>query len=150
MIPTDLTEAAALCEAATPGPWIAVPNLGMIETATAKIIWPRNAIAPDDANHPLAVAMRIGACGSHAELNAENNLRFIAAARTLVPALLAEVQRLTGENAELKSMRASVSSALGDWDWDGLLKDAKRGEFDSAADAFRTIARLNKLFEVRR
>lgn len=52
------------------------------------------------------------------------------------------------ELRELRAMRAAVSAALGDWDWDGLLSDARRRDFTSSTDAIATIARLNKLFGV--
>ena len=43
---------------------------------------------------------------------------------------------------------AAAKSALSDWDWDGLVRDAKRGDFDSAEDAFKTVARLAALLGV--
>lgn len=50
-------------------------------------------------------------------------------------------------NPLVQSIKAA-KSALSDWDWDGLVRDAKCGDFDSAEDAFKTVARLAALLGV--
>jgi hypothetical protein len=105
----ELQAAKALVDAATPGPWSALPDEGMIESCVAKIIWPRNAMNPQ-MGYRYAEAARIGACGTHAELHAADNLRFIAASRTLVPRLLAEIDRLRARQQELLATIVRVTN----------------------------------------
>lgn len=92
----DLDAAEKLAGEATPGPWTTLPEYGMIENCSNKIFWPANAMRADD-EYRHAIAARIGACGTHAELHAEDNLRFIAASRTLVPQLIAAVREARAE-----------------------------------------------------
>lgn len=74
MTPSRLSELKELAAAATPGPWEPILNEGGEE------YW---------LPHPFWTTTACGPCG-------EANARFIAAARTAVPELVAEVERLTG------------------------------------------------------
>ena len=77
--PLDLDAIQARADAATPGPWFAHED------------WPGRVFAESEFNAHVARVT-----GS----NPEPNERFIAAARTDVPALLAEVRRLRAERDE--------------------------------------------------
>lgn len=87
---SELDELRRLCEAATAGPWAVEP--GALTAGPGEyVIWPQNSIDPDAAE---TVSAEWGACGIHTEDSTEANLAFIAAARSAVPRLLAEVERL--------------------------------------------------------
>lgn len=81
--PLDLDAIRALAEAATPGPWRVGDGGDYFEWEVV--------IAP----HLPTLELSESADGAE-------DAAFIAAARTAVPALLAEVDRLRGENAQLK------------------------------------------------
>lgn len=77
MTDEELAEARALCEAATPGPW----RIGTCQSG--KVCWCRIVLGPDAES----CIVSDGSAGV-------SDARFIAAARSLVPRLLAEVDRL--------------------------------------------------------
>jgi len=79
MTPSRLSELKELAEKATVGPWEPILNEGGEE------YW---------LPHPFWTTTACGPCG-------EPNARFIAAARTAVPELVAEVERLTAHVDEL-------------------------------------------------
>lgn len=54
------------------------------------------------------------------------------------------VFRLAQDLVAASERLATVDSALDNWDWEGLARDARRGDFDSAADALATIARVDR------
>lgn len=79
--------------AATPEPWAWTE--GGIQAANDEwVMWAAN--VPGD---PQTASEALGACGNHTENHAEDNLAFLAHARTDVPALLAEVNRLRSVEA---------------------------------------------------
>lgn len=83
--PDQLAEWEALCEGATPGPWNAdnVCDDGSVHSPTGVVFRPtRSASDPNDAR-------------------SVEDAEFAAAARTAVPVLLAEVERLQGLNERL-------------------------------------------------
>ena len=61
--------------AATPGPWTWDDD-GITADGDERIMWPAN--IPGD---PQTAKETLGACGDHAEGNAEDNLAFLAHAR---------------------------------------------------------------------
>ena len=83
----EITDALALCEAATPGPWAyetPLPPAGATE-----VHWPVS-LADDDVM-PVCDYIRL------------EDARFIAAARTGWPKALEEVQRLRAQVADLEA-----------------------------------------------
>lgn len=99
--PTEaqLAEWAELCREATPGPWTSVED--------------------EEHTGPLrAVHQRYGAGEEDYEPIAHNlyveDARFVAAARTAMPALLAEVERLRGEAEEWRALAVDSSGRHGE------------------------------------
>ncbi len=83
MTPDELARLRALCEAATPGPWEVAGNL------QTKVF--DEVVAPHRTGNPEW-------CEGVADCDTgEEDAEFIATARTAVPALIAEVERLTAE-----------------------------------------------------
>ena len=81
--PFEVAAARAVCEAATPGPWIAVQ-------LPARGVGPWRVDAPD-------IDCIIGDVGEVGTDPCDaGNAQFIAAARSLLPAAIAEVERLRG------------------------------------------------------
>ncbi len=81
MTPEELARLKALCEAASPAPW----HIGHIDEE-----WLYPLMDVDDAD------------GANVGENIySSNAPFIAAARTAMPLLIAEVERLSSENADL-------------------------------------------------
>lgn len=89
----DLDEAKRLCTAATPGPW--KPD---IDSSLDHIL------GPSGERYGGDVVMSAAPCGyENSNLCAsDEDVVFICAARTLVPELIAEVERLRAENARLQ------------------------------------------------
>lgn len=81
-----LQEIAALCEAATPGPWSAGPHCETVDGPS----WPVCTIAYDDERRPVLDELDPG---QHVHQDA----RLIAASRTAIPELLAEIARLQSD-----------------------------------------------------
>ncbi len=87
MTPEELNEIKARCEAATSGPWEVIDApIGMI--GAMAIAWTGNAIYVGTTWKPGGGIL--------------SNADFIAHACTDIPALLAEVEQLTAENARLR------------------------------------------------
>lgn len=94
----ELAAARALCEAASPGPWIASKHHLAVETAQlandgtvyGNLMW---VVEPGDADDEH---------GRVAEF--DRSAAFIAASRTLVPDLIAEVDRLRSERDEARAL----------------------------------------------
>jgi hypothetical protein len=95
----ELAEARRLCDAATPGPW--------------------NKCYAPDTNTPAAVSdrdfeyiARTDIFSIHSDDSCIANAAFIAAARSLIPALLAHVERLTKERDALAARRDELLTAM--------------------------------------
>jgi len=88
MTPADLAKLKALCDAASPSPWIIIPR----EKAQSQ--W----IVGDAEGGSIADCEPVGPWISRQEADA--NAAFIAAARTAVPQLFAEVERLAKTAAD--------------------------------------------------
>jgi hypothetical protein len=88
----DTERDRAICEAATPGPWIElgrnVPESGIVATA--------------DYISKIAYIERADETEDPAQFNARADAAFIAHARTALPAYIEEVERLRAELAESK------------------------------------------------
>ena len=82
----------ALADAATPGPWRGDTDRGELKYA----------VLGGDRELVIKVDHKNAESGFVGD-NGENDGAFVLAARTAVPALLAEVERLRAENAELHS-----------------------------------------------
>jgi hypothetical protein len=82
-------EWSALAQAATPGEWAA--NTVRDTRLDIDVVWVENSMAS------------IVWCGAANRLDVHANAAFIAAARAAVPALLADVDALTAENANAKA-----------------------------------------------
>lgn len=101
-----LAEIKARCDAATPGPWSdgeGVPYSALEELRVCG--WDRRPVP--SGNDYYACGPRV-ACS----LSAVNDSRFISNARSDVPALLAEVERLSGLNEEVQATRKSLSGVV--------------------------------------
>ena len=96
----------ARCEAATPGPW-AVAGKGVGAADDDRRPW---IIAPDGEADPWWVAM-FETEVPNSDFGLEN-AEFAAHARTDVPALVAEVERLGAENGELRTLLAGQSNLV--------------------------------------
>jgi len=83
----DLDKLQALCDAATNSPW-ATSNDGSSEN------WAVCYVGRDTGDVPWSVNT-IGVRGSELHGDAEHDAAFIAAARTALPELIAEVRRLS-------------------------------------------------------
>jgi hypothetical protein len=90
MTPAELAEIRARAEAATPGPWVRYSR-DFRDARSHSVVGP---------GHAVRAFTGYGPRGGTAQTDAE----FIAHARTDVPALLAEVERLTAENDRLRVM----------------------------------------------
>ena len=96
MTDAELKAIRERCEAATPGPWIIDPAEGV------RFAW---VVRDEDDIDDLGLADGICILPDEARGgtdNASNNGIFLAHARTDIPALLAEVERLKAENARLE------------------------------------------------
>src|SRR5687768_15286619 len=86
-----LAELERLCEAATPGPWYAPEQLG-------GHVWGDRALGQQ--SNEILYHHKVADCTYHADGGFEQrgqNAAFIAAARTALPELIAEVRRLWAE-----------------------------------------------------
>ena len=86
----ELAEIEARANAATPGPWCASTGR-TYDTTTGKVAHVEHYVSRGDDD----VGIASDVCDSRTGEQSEPNARFIAAARTDVPALVAEVRRLT-------------------------------------------------------
>lgn len=93
----DIDQAERLANAATPGPWTVAPNGGGIYGPC-----------------PIVVAVTVGDDPEPVVFATNDDLDFIAAARTLVPALIAEVRRLTKERDAYDVKAQRLGEMLGD------------------------------------
>jgi hypothetical protein len=60
--------------------------------------------------------------------------------------LEAAAHHSSAEDIDIRRMADELimlRSALDDWDWAGLARDAARGDFESVADALATVARVD-------
>lgn len=105
MTDDELNRLQALCDAATPGPWW-VSDDGLNDVWNGEEEFAENLIAPGCVRHGEAPSERIRA-----------DQDFIAAARTALPELIAEVRRLRaeGEASTISAWRAyhSLATATG-------------------------------------
>jgi hypothetical protein len=111
-----IAELRALADAATKGPW--VWSDGILQQALVMhdiIIWPTSAInGGHDGDEPTP-GEQLGAVGDHAEEHAADNMAFIAAARTALPELLAEFERLQRELDGARAYRQRVFDRIQTW-----------------------------------
>jgi hypothetical protein len=87
----DLDKLKALCEAATEGPWDTMGGGKSI-----------GIVADYEPESPLGSALMIGSCWHNEAIKQDGyaNAAFIKAARTALPELIAEVERLREELAK--------------------------------------------------
>lgn len=97
--PLDLSAIKARAEAATPGPWSDLCYIVYAQTKPGSTF-----------DIPLADASLDECPFSHDQCEA--NAQFIAHARTDIPALIAEVERLNGEVARLRLDNERLCKAL--------------------------------------
>lgn len=103
----------ARCEAATPGPWEAVNKSVRLAGVVCEFSWGKE--APD--GHNGGICNCLGASygakkNDPVNEQARGNAAFIAASRTDVPDLLAEVERLQAENEQLRNENVLCKNAL--------------------------------------
>jgi hypothetical protein len=120
--PLDLDALAALCAAATPGPWYdhnpddeACMNAYVVSTSPIE-----PCVDTDERinDHALVIALTLLqtpriACSSDGRWG--QNAAFIAASRTALPALLAECRRLRAENERLQTESAANADTARQW-----------------------------------
>lgn len=108
---TERERLAALAEAATPGPWrvlhVHTPSTPTLDTPDLI------AVTSDDLPDGYEVA-RVSTDYEDDPADVLADAAFIAAARQAVPALLAEVERLTSKYEEWDSMHAACEGLRGD------------------------------------
>jgi len=99
LTPAQLAEAEALCAAATKGPWAPEPR-DMIEDGDWRV-----RIGSNGGNHGVYVAHALGKAN-------KPNAAFIAASRTLVPALISHARqaeaRAVAAEGEVERLRAAL------------------------------------------
>ncbi len=108
----ELNEIEERAAKATPGPWF--------HNKSGSIIYP---VQGDTNGHQL-----IQASNSYYDPGWSIDADFIANARTDVPDLLAEVERLTAENARLRAMAQDTCTWTEDGDNDNDVWDTECGE----------------------
>lgn len=112
----DLEAIRARADAATPGPW----RLG--GPAMTSEVWADRDSAGWDAFYVAQTTRRLNPATDQSEADAE----FIAAARADVPALLAEVTRLTTELAEARKLLSDAADVMdADDRWEKRAEHAK-------------------------
>jgi hypothetical protein len=96
----DLDELKALCAAATPGPWVA-----QVLGSDGYMV---NRVLPDDAD--LREKMRRGVLKVNwLDWDSDKaNAEFVAASRSAVPSLIAEVERLTVERDRARDIAVAL------------------------------------------
>lgn len=94
----DLDHLSSLCEKATPGPWSAEP-------VCEGRLWAIHETLEDDP--PLATV------GPHGNNDGEDNANFIATARTALPLLVEEVERLRSVLQEAVADVVTTHDAVG-------------------------------------
>lgn len=87
--PINVAALNALCDAATPGPWEIADEIDGWRRGRRTVV---KAGVPGGASRKRVVT--VDQTRDHHDKDAEDNVAFIAAARTALPALLAEVERL--------------------------------------------------------
>lgn len=102
--PDQLAELRRLAEAATPGPWESSHN---VDPPSDDNYHPNNPNREGRGEGPTIT-------GTYRDVKAmaAADAAFIAAARTAVPALCAEVERLTAQVAELEAERDVMSETI--------------------------------------
>lgn len=98
MTPEELAEIETRAEAATEGPWKTFCPYGNSSRTQRVVTGPRGLVVFDDGN------------------STDSDARFIARARTDVPALIAEVRRLRTALSEIAEPEATPAKALDDYD----------------------------------
>ncbi len=96
MTSEELTRLKALCEAASPAPW--VTRSTTVDIGFTQVIY--NKLMSVDGPH--------GVINFRGVKEAEADAEFIAAARTAMPLLIAEVERLEGITVALDEVRSYV------------------------------------------
>jgi hypothetical protein len=113
MTPEEMNDIEARCNAATPGPW--EPGQGWLlkDGRSAPVNWPSwGAVGGTVALTGLAAKQEHLGVTTHEAVHSPHvgandsaaDAAFIAAARTDVPALIAEVRRLREENATFRTL----------------------------------------------
>jgi hypothetical protein len=87
-------------------------------------------VYPDECEHGNAHIEGVNEC---AVCQCDATTRALEASRL-------EINRIQLERDEARATLAAVRSRLEQWDWSGLLRDAKAGEHESAVDALRCVA----------
>lgn len=108
MTEDELSAIEARAQAATEGPWEAGPN-GMARP------WEANGIVVRPAGE-FPYGEWIGDFGRRGDMDRIANAKFIAHARADVPALVAEVRRLTDEFATSRAATAALLEKIRDRD----------------------------------
>jgi hypothetical protein len=125
MTEDDLKAIEARANAATPGPW--ATGAGKVEGGQVREL----VIAPND---DVIVAIAYGGFGNPVDRTSEDR-KFIAHARTDVPALVAEVRRLRGVVERLGSSEAfTIPMSI---DGDHPLAEELRTRLDFARNAMK-------------
>jgi hypothetical protein len=104
--PEKLAELEALCENATPGPWL------IDYSGTA-------AVYEDDAAGRTIFLAGSPHCPPRSESETNCNLRFIAAARTALPEAIAEIRRLQSELQRLQPQPQDTFAPRTEWPKEG-------------------------------
>jgi len=99
MTPERIAELRKLCEEATKGPWF-------VESLSNNIIYCQK------GNYIAQTWPRLKKDGSTDYLSVIYDTKFIAAARTALPELLDEVERLIAENKRLEEKRVALHKEL--------------------------------------
>lgn len=130
---TERERLAALAEAATPGPWrvlhVHTPSTPTLDTPDLI------AVTSDDLPDGYEVA-RVSTDYEDDPADVLADAAFIAAARQAVPALLAEVERLTSKYEEWDSMHAACEGLRGDL----ARVEAALAEAEAEVEAARRVA----------
>lgn len=119
MTPSELTRLKEICEKATPGPWyVQLEKDPMINS-----IW--SSELPEGSNE-IWTDQSICALGETVAATSRcglTNAQFIAEARTALPKLIEEVERLKKENAHLVTEVENIQKAMCDYNPDIQLAD---------------------------
>jgi len=131
----EAAELARLAAEATEGPWV-VDQDGSIGAPMAGLVC-------GEAGHPRPDCSECGTRVCHTSvMPGEPDAAFIAAARTAVPRLLADRERLTGEASRVPVLLADKAALMGDVDRLTAERDGARGMRVIATRAFETTRRV--------